>query len=741
MKISKPAFITIIAVLVAILMTLILVTQSFTNRSTAAVRQGNAEALRTFIINNRIQRLANMSFDMQSKFAKRNFTYDSAGRASLTNGLTEYGYNSNLLIDTLQKFIENDYLTHLSQVVNEQLNLSLEILETPNSAKRGALIDSMRTAQFSTNVYEVCLSLQRTLEDNLKKTLISNTEDSRLLSNYNRVLALFAILAIMVLITIIIRHQISQVRLISELQIAEAAALKSKNAKDEFLANMSHELRTPLNSLIGFSNLLAQTNVDKEQKEYLDIIQTNGYNLLNIVNDILDLSKIEAGKLKITLEPFDLRRLMYDVERMFSASVRDKKLYYLWNLDEKIPQRLIGDEGRLKQVLVNIIGNAIKFTTEGGIKVNVGIVWTDDQTGKYKLSFSVKDTGVGIPADKIPTIFERFEQLEQGTTRQHGGTGLGLTIIKDLVERMGGVISVYSEVNAGSEFNFTSMFERVTGEKDNQDSRKVPVKADLSSRRLLLVEDNKSNQVLLKHLLQKYKNKPTFADNGLQAIELLQSSSFDLVLMDIQMPHMDGYAAIKEIKGNPNIKTPVIVMTAYVAEREIKKCFDAGFDDYIPKPIEESMLINKITKFLPDTMQEQANDKTPPEQAQTPPQEPEHESELDVSIGYLETLTDGDPDALEEILTEIKSQWQSDKQEISSAVAANDIVNFKRILHRMKSTFSAFGVQHAIYEHLSRKGQNLINPDKQTINKEQFAAFTKVIDTFVNKVFDALPKK
>ena len=708
MKLKKTTFILMVA-LVIILMGMIMVTQYFTNKSTYALGTGNTQAIETFKINNGIQQLVNLSFDLESKFIRPGADNLSANRkASLTDSLTMLGYNSTILTEAVARLNNNKNVKNLDKQVSDLLSISLEILSTDNAKRKNILIDSLRKRQIGNTVYFICLDVQKSLENNLQQTLVTNSKEANVLSLYNKILGIFAIVAILIMTTIIIRRQVQQLQLISDLKDAEEAALKSKNAKDDFLANMSHELRTPLNALIGFGNLLSQTNLTEKQKEYMNIIQSSGYNLLNVVNDILDLSKIEAGKLKIINVPFSLTELMQDLEKMFSTAIKEKNLSYTWSSDDKIPAVLKGDPGRLKQVLINLINNGIKFTSQGGIKINIGIIWTDDTTNKLKLAFSVKDTGAGIPAEKIQTIFERFEQLEYGTTRQHGGTGLGLTIVKNIVEKLAGAISVYSEVNKGSEFNFTCIFEKIeTLSAASVAKNIISNKLTFEKASLLLVEDNFANQTLIKHILHKYKADIAFADNGYMALKMIENNSYDLILMDIQMPLMDGYSAIKEIRENMQLQVPVIAMTAYVSELEIAKCLRSGFSDYIPKPIEESVLIEKLSKFILNKSYYK-------------------KSTAHTDLSYLKELLQGDMVAVNEVLTEVEKQWNLDKNEVATAVLSNNIGDIKRILHRVKSTFSPFGTQHKIYEHIKKGETEIIASDK--IDGDKCDVFVKIID-------------
>lgn len=701
------------------LMGLIIVTQLFTNQSTQALQSGNVQAVETFKINNRMQQLVNVSFDLQSKLTNFSVLADPTRLKGVSDSVTILGYTTYILHRSITKLGYKNYADEIDSLVKQQLDHSLNIIvavQADNFPKRDSIANLLHTQQLGDKVYSSCLNIQKVLEGNLEETLKKNTEQARILSVYNRVLAIVAIVAILIMATIIIKRQSDQLKLIEELRAAEIAALKSKNAKDDFVANMSHELRTPLNALIGFSNLLQQTNLSGKQKEYVDVIQSGGYNLLNIVNDVLDLSKIEAGKLKIVNRPFSLAQLLQNIEMMFSTAITEKKLSYEWRLDERIPANLKGDSERLRQILINLIGNAIKFTNAGNIRLNTGIVWADEQRQTYKLGFTIKDTGVGIPKEKVQTIFERFEQLEHVTTRQHGGTGLGLTIVKNLVEKMGGAISVYSEVGVGSEFSFTCVFESAGAPSLKSGQTKDAEKISLANFNILAAEDNKANQMLLKHMLNKYDASITMAENGKEVIGLLKNNRYDLVLMDIQMPEMDGYTAIRTIKKEKSFNTPVIAMTAYVSEAEIQKCMQAGFDDYLPKPFEEQALLSVISKYhkgisptLPVTRR------------------PENE------LAFLKELVGDDPDAVNEIISEMKEQWSLDKMELETALRDKNEKEIKRILHRVKSTFSPLGPDHEMYLKVSDKNNKFVEGGK-AIGSEGLTRLIVKIDEFTNNL-------
>ena len=695
MKPRNTAFFSIV-VLALTLVALIVIAQFFTNRTTIALTTGNIQAVKTIVDNNAIQEMVNLSFDLENKINRISQLKDKKRFSALRDSLLALGYNASILTSSVSgEAAETAEAINLA--IDAQVNISEKILNAAvqsDAAQINLMTDSLRMLNLGSLVYDNCILLQESLRDKLQETLNTNSEQAGKLSLFNRILAIFSIIAILVLTTIIIRRQSQQLKLIEELKVAELAALKSKKAKDEFLANMSHELRTPLNALIGFGNLLSNTQLDKQQAEYINVIKSSGYNLLYIVNDVLDLSKIEAGKLTIAHRPFNLHALFDTIEKMFSATITEKGLYYKSFISEDIPENVVGDPDRLQQIFVNLINNAIKFTEVGGIEVSAGIVWIDEMTEYFKLSFTIKDTGVGIPKDKIETVFERFEQLEQGAQKQYGGTGLGLTIVKNLVEKMGGAISVFSEVDDGSEFNFTCILEKAGSATIVKKDTPGYVPCSFKGFRVLIVEDNKANQALLKHIFNEYQLGYGIADNGQEAIDILKKESFDMVFMDIQMPVMDGYTAIQILRNEQQLKIPVIAMTAYVLEGEEEKCLTAGFSDYIAKPVSEAHLMQKIYTYLGGKRD-----------AAMAARKLMDESGLD----FLKQIVGDDETALKEILDEMYKQWRMDKEDLTKAVEENNIVLLRQVLHRLRSTFSSLGPDHVIYKIIREESPALTN--------------------------------
>lgn len=485
---------------------------------------------------------------------------------------------------------------------------------------------------------------------------------------------------------------------------AESATVIAENAvkaKQQFLSNMSHEIRTPMNAIIGFTKVVLKTDLTAKQKEYLTAIKISGDALIVLINDILDLAKVDAGKMTFEQTPFKMASSISAMLHLFETKIQEKNLRLVKEYDTKIPDVLVGDPIRLHQIILNLVSNAVKFTTQGEITVKVQLLREDDE--QVAIEFSVTDTGIGIAENKIKHIFDDFQQATSGTSRLYGGTGLGLAIVKQLVEPQGGSINVKSKLDEGSTFSFVLNFLK-TKAKAELDTGIVELDAEIKNIKVLVVEDIALNQLLMKTLLDDFGFERDIAGNGRIAIEKLQEKSYDIILMDLQMPEMNGFEATEYIRNTMNSKIPIIALTADVTTVDLAKCKAVGMNDYIAKPVDERLLYSKIVSFVqkpthvnPIKMQETSSNKV----------------SKCIDLEYLNKRTKSNPELMMEMISLYLEQTPSLINAMKKGLKEKDWKILHSSVHKMIPSFSIMGIS-ADYEEMAKKIQEHSNEQLKT---------------------------
>jgi PAS domain S-box-containing protein len=494
--------------------------------------------------------------------------------------------------------------------------------------------------------------------------------------------------------------------------IAEEAKIKAESAtliaetavkaKQQFLSNMSHEIRTPMNAIIGFTKVLLKTDTTAKQKEYLQAIKMSGDALIVLINDILDLAKVDAGKMIFEQTPFKMAMSISAMLHLFEPKIREKNLELVKEYDTKIPEVLVGDPVRLHQIILNLVSNAVKFTSKGKITASVRLLNEDEKTAT--IEFAIKDTGIGISQNKIEKIFDNFQQASSGTSRLYGGTGLGLAIVKQLVEAQDGSISVESKIDEGSTFSFILSFQKTLASVESE-AELLELDSEIKNIKVLVVEDIALNQLLMRTLLDEFGFGCEIASNGKIAVEKLQTNTYDIILMDLQMPEMNGFEATEHIRNVMNSNIPIIALTADVTTVDLAKCRSVGMNDYIAKPVDEKLLYNKIIGLVIRSNSDEGD---------------KAEENIDIQVkiikytdlDYLMRRTKSNPILMMEMISLYLEQTPSLISAMKQSWKEKDWRSLYAAVHKMIPSFAIMGIS-SDYENMAKKVQEYASSQQQ----------------------------
>ena len=688
-------------------MLLLIFIQYNSSRSIDQLIEGNGLLLNELKVGNDLRETERDLLSVESKIRAAVATGDSA----FMGGIDEQIEDAEANLDTLRVINQDpgamadiDLLAVLARGKLDKKNRILDsFLHTGPIRDKSIIADP----QAANEINPIIRRLYNRRKERLANLNISIQKNGRIARTGGIVLISLVLLTGAGLFWFIIHRIRRQNELIHKLDASEKKLQEAVRIKENFMANMSHEIRTPLNSIIGFTGLLVRQPLNEPSREFVTAIAQSGESLLAIINDILDLSKIEAGMMRVDVRPFSVRELFHSVETLFHQRVAEKGLSFEWVVAGEVPDILMGDATRLTQVLVNLVGNALKFTERGGIRVQVSARGV--QQGSLQLWVAVSDTGIGINKQQIGVIFDRFSQAEESITRKYGGTGLGLAIVKDLVDLQKGTIEVESEPGQGTTFRFYIPYGIVAGTLPLADTAPATAAAVIGGNdaRILVVDDNKMNQRLMQHLLTGQGISYDMADDGQKAIALLRQKTYHLVLMDIQMPVMDGYTASRYIRQELKLVVPIVAMTAHAMPGERERCLANGMNEYMSKPVVEQEFFRIIGQFL------KAGQSVP--ESVVPSGAVKSESVVPSGVvrsavastadaryrlidpDYLKQISDGDRAYEIEMTDQFLEVVPGDLNNLRSALSAGDRAAVSRIAHSMKTNVSIMGMTERLH--------------------------------------------
>jgi len=682
----------LLAIFVAAVL-LIVFLQFNSNRSINNLITGNERLLNDLTTKNDLQHLQTDIINLENKISGaviRGVSVDSTQLKAEVDNINSTLFSLRVLESDI---VIGRQVKRLYALVDEKINYTKDLvdsLKTNGKSSAEKMINTQFGKRLTDSIKSVCLRIDELHQGTVTALIEEADTNGKKAKTLGTIMAVIAVIASLFSFSYVAYKVRQQQHLIARLNVSEKKAKVAAQAKENFLANMSHEIRTPLNAILGFTNLLQRRNIDKESKGIILTIQRSGENLLAIINDVLDLSKIEAGMMRIESAPFSIRGLVHSIETMFLLKAAEKHLVLTTSVNDDMPDTLEGDATRLTQILVNLLGNAIKFTSNGNISIKIEKKGITDNI--VNTLIKVSDTGIGIEKEKLNTIFERFQQAEDTVTRRYGGTGLGLSIVQELVLLQHGTITAESRPGAGTTFSIIIPY-KISSEDITPVSKSLPeeIETGFDGVKVLVVEDNEINQSLIRHLFDSWQLEFEMARNGKEALEKLKHRQYNLVLMDIQMPEMDGYSATQEIRQTLKLDTPIIAMTAHALAGEREKCLSYGMNEYISKPLREDQLRQLIARFVKID-----NPKTNDFPASTggPYRCINLQYLNEISMGnteYEKTVTKQFMEIIPEDLSVLQKAWQD-----------GNISLVRQTAHNMKTSISVMGLNDSLNPYLDR---------------------------------------
>ncbi len=676
---------------------------------------GNEQLLNEFRVSNELRILERDMFSVESKMRGAIGT----GNGQMEDGLDAEISDAASKIERLRRSGDSTLIMAdmdtLDRLVNEKMKWSRRVLRTFHERGRQEALQLLASGygkRVSDSIGKVIRTMEANRKQHLRQTTWSIDESGRKARRVSTFLLVFVMVSGTGWLWYIFDTTRRQNRLIRELNASEKAVRESVQVKDRFLTNMSHEIRTPLNAILGFIYLLQRKPLDPESRSFVATMLSSCEKLLNIINDILDLSKIEAGMMRIESAPFSPCELFDSVEQMFRPRAVEKAVDLSVHLAPDVPAIICGDATRLTQILVNLIGNALKFTATGSVQVNVAAERTERSS--VSLRIEVSDTGIGIEKDQLTTIFGRFQQAEDSVTRNYGGTGLGLTIVSDLVKLQHGSISVASVPGQGTTFTVMIPYLLVPDNgpipsASGEQAAFVP----LSGLRVLAADDNEINQNLLRHLLADWQVEATIVGNGLLALEHLRTQTYDVVLMDIQMPAMDGYSAVTAIRNELHSTVPVVAMTAHALAGEREKCLSFGMNDYISKPIRAGQLHGLLSRWrspqLPGPME--VNSSSGDFRC--------------IRLTYMKEISGGNRAYEKAVTGQFVESMPEELLELENFRKAGKDAEVRRMAHHLKTTISVMGLEPLLGPYLDRLEYETLDDDEFKVVWKQLTGVSR----------------